>query len=84
MLRSFAQEGERAMAQGNDGQIPPARQTDLHALALHIVTELLPHDCAEARFIVNEIQELLGFIETGQWPFPQVGPYSMRQVSPPR
>ena len=70
------------MAEAND-QIPPARQADLHALALHIVTEQLPHDGAEARFVVAEIQELLGFIETGQWPFPQDGPYAMRRVPPP-
>ena len=69
------------MAEANGAQIPHARQVELHALALQIVTEHLPHDCAEARFIVDEIQELLGFIETGQWPFPPDGPYAMRRVS---
>ena len=72
------------MAQGNDGQIPPPRQADLHALALQIVTEHLPHDCAEARFTVDKIVELLDFIETGQWPFPQDGPCAMRRGSHPR
>ena len=72
------------MAEGKDGQIPPARRADLHALALHIVTEHLPHDCTEARFTVARIEELLGFIKTGQWPCLHDGPDAMRRVLPPR
>jgi hypothetical protein len=47
--------------------IAPERQAELRILALRIVSEQLPDDPIEARFTMDRIEELIGFLRTGEW-----------------
>ena len=55
------------MSDADYDTIAPERQAELRILALRIVSEQLPDDATEARFTMDRIEELIGFLRTGDW-----------------
>ena len=54
------------MADRND-PITHERQVELRTLAMRIVAEHLPRDYLETRFVLDSIEEILGFLVMGEY-----------------
>jgi hypothetical protein len=54
------------MAERNDA-ITHERQVELRTLAMRIVAEHLPRDYLESRFVLDSIEEILGFLVMGEY-----------------
>ncbi len=55
------------MTQDSGSEIPHERQVELRKLAFIIVSQL-PRDAQEARFTIQTVENMLHFIDRGEWP----------------